>query len=94
MEVELFAGTLEGWEQDDSMAKDMELALEELLEDGLPSAPQEAVNDRRRLFIAIANGVIHHLKDRQEAFVITYDRDGVGTDTTTPVIEVRDGILP
>ena len=51
--VQLFAGTLDGWNDDDSMAKDMELALEELMEEGLPSAPQKAVDDRRKLFIAI-----------------------------------------
>lgn len=92
--VKLYAGELGNWELEDSMAKDMELALEELMEDGLPSAPQKAVDDRRKLFIAIANGVIHHLKDRQEAFVITYNRDGVGNATTTPDIEVLDGIFP
>ena len=91
--AKLFAGTLATWETSDSMAKDMETALA-LLMGGLPSAPQKAVDDRRKLFIAIANGVIHHLKDRQEAFMITYNRDGVGNATTTPDIEVLDGILP
>jgi hypothetical protein len=92
-DVELYAGELLGWDLNDSMAKDMEEALA-LLMGGLPSAPQRVVDDRRKMLIAIANGVIHHLSKRQEAFVITYNRDGVGPDTTTPDIHVRDGILP
>jgi hypothetical protein len=90
MAVELYAGELVNWDSDDSMAKAMEDALAALL-GPLPSAPQKVVDDRRKLFIAIANGVINHLRDRQEAFVITYNF-GLGTDTTTPDIQVRDGV--
>jgi hypothetical protein len=91
MAVELYAGELANWELNESMAKEMERALAVLM-GPLPSAPQRAVDDRRKMLIAIANGVINHIKDRQGAFVITYDRDGVGTATTTPDIQVRDGI--
>lgn len=91
MAVELYAGEIANWDLSDSMAKEIERALA-LLMGPLPSAPQKAVDDRRKLFIAIANGVINHLRDNQEAFVITYNRGGVGTDTTTPDIQVRDGI--
>jgi hypothetical protein len=88
MAVELYAGTLADF--NDSMAKEIEDALAVLM-GPLPSAPQKLVDDRRKLFIAIANGVINHLKDKQDAFEITY-RFGVGTDKTTPNIQVKDGI--
>ena len=45
--ADLFAGTLDNWETQDSMAKDMETALG-LLMGGLPSAPQKLVDDRRK----------------------------------------------
>jgi hypothetical protein len=91
MAVELYAGTIADWEISNSMAREIEDALAALL-GPLPAAPAKAVADRRKLFIAIANGVINHLKEKQEAFVITYNRDGVGNAVTTPVIQVKDGI--
>jgi len=87
MAVELFAGNLTTFELEDSMAREMEDALNDLI-GPLPAAPQKMVDDRRALFIAIARGVINHLQDRQDAFVIPYNT-GSGTDTTTPDIQVR-----
>jgi hypothetical protein len=46
------------------------------------------VNDRRALFIAIANGVINHLKSKQAAVEIAFDI-GFGTVTATTDIKVR-----
>lgn len=85
MAVELYAGTLADF--NNSMAKEIEDAFAALM-GPLPSAPQKLVDDRRKLFIAIANGVINHMKAKQDAFEITYNF-GAGTDTTTPDIQVR-----
>ena len=54
----------------------------------LPSAPEKLVNDRRALFIAIANGVINHLKNKQAALEIEFDVGPVHV-TTNPDIKVR-----
>jgi len=85
MPTELYAGTLADF--NDSMAKEIEEALAELM-GPLPSAPEKLVNDRRALFIATATGVINHLKNNQAALEIQFD---VGTIhvTTNPDIKVR-----
>jgi hypothetical protein len=88
MAVELYAGTLDHF--NDSMAEAIEEALA-ILMGPLPPGPPKVVEDRRKLFIAIANGVINHLRDNQAAFEITY-KFGAGTDKTTPNILVKDGI--
>jgi hypothetical protein len=85
MPTELYAGTLADF--NDSMAQDIEDALTDLL-GPLPSAPQKLVNDRRALFIAIANGVINHLKNKQAALEIEFDV-GLIHVTTNPDIKVR-----
>jgi hypothetical protein len=85
MPTELYAGTLTVF--NDSMAKEIEDALTNLI-GPLPSAPEKLVNDRRALFIAIANGVINHLKNKQAAVEITFDI-GFGTVTATTDIKVR-----
>ncbi len=85
MPTQLYAGTLADF--DDSMAKAIEDALVQLL-GPLPSAPETLVHDRRRLFIAIARGVIDHLASKQAALTITCDVNGTVT-TTNPVIQVR-----
>jgi hypothetical protein len=84
MPTELYAGTLDDF--NDSMAKAIEDALSALM--SLPSVPPKVVEDRRKLFIAIANGVIKHLTEKQAALKIDFD---VGLDhiTTNPVIQVR-----
>jgi hypothetical protein len=66
----VYAGTLIDF--DDSMAQEIEIVLS-ALSGPLPSAPQKAVDDRRKLFIAIANGVINHLQKHQAAIEITLD---------------------
>jgi len=82
---ELYAGALAKF--DDSMAKEIEDALTKLI-GPLPSAPQKLVEDRRALFIAIANGVINHLKNKQAALEIEFDVGSVHV-TTNPDIKVR-----
>jgi hypothetical protein len=71
MANELNAGSLLNFdtidvEGDFSMAKEIEIALAALI-GPLPSAPEKLVNDRRVLFVAIATGVINHLKNKQVA---------------------------
>jgi hypothetical protein len=85
MATELYAGTLADF--DDSMAKAIEDALDQLL-GPLPSAPQKLVNDRRALFIAISQGVINHLAAKQAALNIEFNIGPVHIQTH-PVIEVR-----
>jgi hypothetical protein len=85
MAVELYAGTLANF--NDSMAKEIENSLAALM-GPLPSAPQKLVDDRRVLFIAIANGVINHIKNKQAAVEVTFDI-GFGTVTATTDIKVK-----
>ena len=59
----------------DSMAHEIEKALNTLMtNDHLPElsmdASDQSVRDRRRLFVAIARGVVKHLVDNPGAFVI------------------------
>jgi len=83
--AELYAGTLTNF--NDSMAQEIETALTSLI-GALPSQPEQLVNDRRALFIAIAQGVITHLKNKQAAGEITFDI-GFGTVTANTDIKVR-----
>jgi hypothetical protein len=59
----------------ESMAARMEEALNELLnDDGLRTLPthenSRETRDRRRLFVAIARGIVRHLEERAEAVTI------------------------
>ncbi|WP_116132697.1 hypothetical protein [Tropicimonas sp. IMCC34043] len=61
-----------------SMADLIEEELNALLAlDGLPQLPGDAndreVRDRRRFMIAIARGVVRHLAENPDAFVVSYD---------------------
>jgi hypothetical protein len=65
----------DGWEN--SMAQEMEEALDDLLGvDGLPGLKQGGsdaeVRDRRRFFVAIARGVVLHLRKNEEAFRVPH----------------------
>ena len=58
-----------------SMASEIENQLNTLMtNDGLPKLSMDPSNrnvrDRRRLFVAIARGVVRHLADNPDAFVI------------------------
>jgi hypothetical protein len=59
-----------------SMASEIENQLNTLMtNDGLPKLSMDpsnrSVRDRRRLFVAIARGVVRHLAENPNAFVIT-----------------------
>jgi hypothetical protein len=60
-----------------SMAEKIEDELDTLLAmDGLPalkhSASDAEVRDRRRLFVAIARGVVIHLRENEDAFTVPH----------------------
>ena len=60
-----------------SMADKIEKELDALLAmDGLPalkhSASDAEVRDRRRLFVAIARGVVIHLRENEDAFAVPH----------------------
>ena len=78
-----------GW--DDSMAAEMEAALDELLStDNLPALKQGStdaeVRDRRRLFVAIARGVVLHLRKNIGAFTVPH----TGDDPLSVEIDTRE----
>jgi hypothetical protein len=83
--TDLYAGTLTNFE--DSMAKSIEDAMAPLID--LPAAPASVIADRRKLFIAIAAGVINYLKAKEAAFEITVDLDFHDPVTVHPDIQVR-----
>jgi hypothetical protein len=66
----------------DSMAAQIEAAFNALLaEEDLPRVPDDnskESRDRRRLFVAIARGVVRHLDEQRSAITVTVP-DGGGT---------------
>lgn len=73
MAVELKPGSLSDFTG--SMAEQIESELNTLMtSDGLPpmvmDAADPSVRDRRRLFVAIARGVIRHLQDNKAAIKV------------------------
>jgi hypothetical protein len=87
MPTQLYAGSLADFDTEASMARAIEDSLTQLI-GPLPSGPDVAVNDRRTLFIAIARGVIDHLKSKEAALRLDFH---VGSDhvVTNPNIDVR-----
>ena len=84
MANELYGGSLKGPNTfADSMAEEIEKAFDEVLaEVGFPKLPDPStanendLNNRRILFIAIARGVINHLKQNEGAFHLTVTGGG------------------
>lgn len=72
-----------------SMAQAIEAELNAMLiADGLPPLPIDAgqdTRDRRRLFVAIARGVVGHLKANEASFVIPYVDDGTSKSTSPDI---------
>lgn len=67
MPTQLYGGSLTDFA--DSLAAEIEEALADVrLEAGLDVPPDD--DDRRMLFIAIARGVVAHLKKKEAAFAI------------------------
>lgn len=85
MADELYGGNLADYE--DSMAEEMEIALNQVRgEAGLDSLPS-GDTDRQMLFIAIARGVINHLQKMKNAFEIQVN--GPLPETIYPEIKVK-----
>ncbi|BCH26317.1 hypothetical protein [Mesorhizobium sp. L-8-3] len=64
----------------DSMAEEIEQELNALMTaDGLPSldlnASDTTVRDRRRLFVAIARGIVRHLENNKSAIKVYCEHD-------------------
>lgn len=85
-------GTLDDFP--DSMAAAIEQELNvQLLADQLPGLPMDDdqdVRDRRRLFVAIARGVVGYLHANQTSIVVNYDDSG--TPRATHASLTVDGI--
>ena len=83
---QLYAGTLT--DLANSMAKEIEDALVALRAAGeLPPIPPSALPDLRMLFVAVAQGVVTHLKENEQAFAVTVN--GTNPATGHPTIKVR-----
>jgi hypothetical protein len=68
----LFAGTIANWDTEgESMAKEIDVALATLM----PIPPTDPT-DRRRLFVAIARGVLAHLQKNPQAIHVTVSGSG------------------
>ena len=77
----------------DSMAAQIEAAFNDLLaEEDLPRLPDDnskESRDRRRLFVAIARGLVRHLDEHREAITVTVP-DGGGTVSPEFDIDGKD----
>jgi hypothetical protein len=88
---ELYAGT------NSAFAGTMDQAMEQAMDDllfaekniHLPTADTEERKDRRRLFIAIAAGVINHLAARDGAIRVTVHHGSGNDETVGSVVHVQ-----
>ncbi len=79
---QLYGGTLADFDSTDNMAKEIEKALAAVrisagITDPLPSGVN--ANDMRMMFIAVATGVINHLKNNPAAFAVEVQESGQPT---------------
>jgi hypothetical protein len=73
MANQLTAGTYtDGPAKNGSMAAAIEWHLNQLLATPLPTDDTPEARDRRRLFAAIARGVIEHLKENPDALKVVF----------------------
>ena len=86
MANKLYGGSISDFT--DSMAEEIETALNQVrVEEGL-EALALGDKDRRMLFIAIARGVINHLKKKEQAFQVHVD--GTHPADGFPTIDVKE----
>lgn len=86
MLTEYYAGTLA--DLTGSMAKEIEDALVALrTAQGLPGIPASALPDLRMLFVALAQGVLAHLKENEAAIDVRVE--STLPATVHPTIHVR-----
>lgn len=87
MADELYGGSLGSFA--DSMADEIEQALNAVRKEaGMEPLPTSDAKDRHILFVAIARGVINHLKAKEKAFQIKVD-GGAHTHTGSLSIQVK-----
>lgn len=73
-----------------SMAEQIEIELNLMLTAAsLPKLPDTFphINDHRRLFVAIARGVVRHLKANAASIEVRYNDDGI-TETASTTLSV------
>jgi len=75
---QLYGGTLADFDSTDNMAKEIEKAFAAVriaagITDALPTGAR--ANDMRMMFVAIATGVINHLKNNPAAFAVEVTGD-------------------
>ena len=87
---QLYGGSLGTFDIEDSMAKNIEKELSDLrIAEGLGPLPAGDARDRRIFFIAIARGVLKHLKDKEDAFQVTVAVNGVHNHNATTSIDLK-----
>ncbi len=87
----LYGGTLVDFDTVDNMAKEIEKAFAAVrlsagITDPLPSG--DNARDMRMMFIAIASGVINHLKNNPGAFAVEVQDGGITSDGNVTSITV------
>ncbi len=69
-----------------SMAHAIETELAPLLDTALPALGTPERRDTRRLFVAIARGVVAHLQAHQTSLDVDYFADGVNRSTSVDLV--------
>jgi hypothetical protein len=88
---QLYGGTLADFDSVDNMAKEIENAYKavrilEGITDPLPSGVR--ANDMRMMFVAIATGVINHLRNNPKAFAVKATGGAITVDGTVTKVNV------
>ncbi len=88
---QLYGGTLANFDSTDNMAKEIENAFAAVrlsagITDPLPSGAR--ANDMRMMFVAIATGVINHLKNNPKAFAVEATDGTITVDGTVTSVNV------
>jgi hypothetical protein len=86
MPTQLYGGTMASFA--DSMAEEIEKAFTAVrTENGKDPVPAANRDDLRLLYIAIARGVINHMKKKEQAFAVSVN--GTNPATGFPAIQVK-----
>jgi hypothetical protein len=90
---QLYGGSLGNFDIEDSMAKDIEEELSDLrIAEGLGPLPAGDSRDRRIFFLAIARGVIRHLKEKEDAFHVSVAVNGAHNHNATTTLDVKPDV--
>jgi hypothetical protein len=86
MPVQLYGGTMASFA--DSMAEEMDLAFAAVrTENGLEPLGDDDRKALKLLFLAVARGVINHMKKKEQAFAVSVD--GTHPASGFPSIQVK-----